>query len=118
MFVEPEMPPDAAGSNKAPVTRPRPGHADLAGAIKYGHADVRDVLERASARETAARVAVGTIARQLLAHFGIDVVSHVAVIGNAGLPADRVVTAAEVPGVADDAPLRCVDSHVHQRLMP
>src|SRR5438093_12150903 len=95
MFVEPEMPPDAAGSNKAPVTRPRPGHADLAGAIKYGHSDVRDVLERASARETAARVAVGTIARQLLAHFGMEVVSHVAVIGKAGLPADRVVTAAE-----------------------
>src|SRR5438034_3182185 len=54
MFVEPDMPADAAGSRKVPVTRPRPGHADLAGAIKYGHADVRDVLERASARETAA----------------------------------------------------------------
>src|SRR5438093_420624 len=117
MFVEPEMPPDAAGSNKAPVTRPRPGHADLAGAIKYGHSDVRDVLERASARETAARVAVGTIARQLLAHFGMDVVSHVAVIGNAGLPADRVVTAAEARSVPEDAPLRCVDPDVQQRMI-
>src|SRR5258706_11260052 len=55
MFVEPDMPVDASGSRKVPVTRPRPGHADLAGAIKYGHTDVRDVLERASARETAAR---------------------------------------------------------------
>src|SRR5262245_25935233 len=117
MYVEPEIPPDAAGSRKVPVTRPRPGHADLAGAIKYGHADVRDVLERASARETGARVAVGTIARQLLAHFGVHVVSHVAVIGNAGLPPDRLVTAAEARAVPEDAPLRCVDPDVQQRMI-
>ena len=59
MHVEPSMPEGATGANRAPVTRPRPGHADLAGAIKYGHDDIRDVLERASARETAARVAAG-----------------------------------------------------------
>ena len=117
MFVEPDMPADASGSRKVPVTRPRPGHADLAGAIKYGHTDVRDVLERASARETAARVAVGTIARQLLAHFGIEVVSHVAVIGSAGLPAERVVTPEEARAVPEDAPLRCVDSDVQQRMI-
>ena len=57
MYVEREMPEAASGSRRAEVTRPRPGHADLAGAIKYGHEDIRDVLERASARETASRVA-------------------------------------------------------------
>ena len=59
--------PDAPGVDRPAVTRPRPGHADLAGVVKYGHDDIRNVLERASARETAARVAVGAIARQLLA---------------------------------------------------
>ena len=61
----------------AAVTRPRPGHADLAGVVKYGHDDMRNVLERASARETAARVAVGAIARQLLQRVGTEIVSHV-----------------------------------------
>ena len=73
MYVESEMPDGATGANRsADVTRPRPGHADLAGAIKYGHDDIRDVLERASARETAARVAAGSLARQLLGHFGVQ----------------------------------------------
>src|ERR1044072_4740252 len=75
MYVEAEMPEGASGAKRADVTRPRPGHADLAGALKYGHDDIRDVLERASARETAARVALGALARQLLARFGIDVFS-------------------------------------------
>src|SRR5688500_14053127 len=66
MHVEKDMPEGATGANRASVTRPRPGHADLAGALKYGLSDVRDVLERASARETASRVAAGTLARQLL----------------------------------------------------
>src|SRR5256714_12332930 len=61
MYSEPEQPADASGADRPPVTRPRPGHADLAGVVKYGHDDIRDVLERASARETAARVAVGAI---------------------------------------------------------
>src|SRR5678815_4744120 len=67
MYVEKEMPESASGTRRPEVTRPRPGHADLAGAIKYGHEDIRDVLERASARETASRVAAGSLARQLLA---------------------------------------------------
>ncbi len=68
-----------------PLTRPRPGHADLAGGLKYDRRDLRDVLERASARETAARVAVGAIARQLLAAVGVDVFAHVVAIGPASI---------------------------------
>ena len=81
MYVEPEAPADATGANRAPVTRPRPGHADLAGALKYEHDDIRDVLERASARETAARVAAAGLARQLLAAFGIEVPATWSAIG-------------------------------------
>jgi chorismate synthase len=117
MFTEPEMPADATGARKPPVTRPRPGHADLAGAIKYDHEDVRDVLERASARETAARVAAGTVARQLLARFGIRITSHVTSIGDVALPATRVVTADDARRLPDDAPLRCVDPEVERRMI-
>lgn len=117
MFTSPEMPPDATGTRRPAVTRPRPGHADLAGAIKYDHTDIRDVLERASARETTARVAAGSVARQILAQFGVEIVSHVSGIGDVVLPADRVVTAAEARGVPADAPLRCVDADVQQRMV-
>src|SRR5450631_2866 len=86
MHVETEMPADASGSDRPVVTRPRPGHADLAGVVKYGHDDIRNVLERASARETAARVAIGAIARQLLQQIGTEIVSHVVSIGSASLP--------------------------------
>ena len=82
MYSEPEQPADASGADRPAVTRPRPGHADLAGVVKYGHDDIRDVLERASARETAARVAIGSIARQLLCQLGTDIVSHVISIGS------------------------------------
>src|SRR3954468_19641279 len=92
MYVETEMPEGASGARRSHVTRPRPGHADLAGAIKYGHEDVRDVLERASARETAARVAAGSLARQLLARFGIQLASHVSAIGDVTVPPSRLVT--------------------------
>src|SRR5438034_11570993 len=77
MYVGSEQPADATGAERPAVTRPRPGHADLAGAVKYGHDDIRDVLERASARETAARVAAGAIARQVLRHVETDLASHV-----------------------------------------
>src|SRR5262250_504050 len=76
MHVEGEMPEGASGVDRPAVTRPRPGHADLAGFVKYGLDDMRNVLERASARETAARVAVGAIARQLLGAVGTEIVSH------------------------------------------
>ena len=111
-------PPEAAGGpRRAPVTRPRPGHADLAGVAKYGREDVRDVLERASARETAARVAAGAIARQLLAQAGIRLTSHVFAIGSVRLPDDRVVSFAEAAALPDDSPLRCVDWGLEQRMI-
>src|SRR4029079_10825780 len=109
MYVEREMPAEASGTKRADVTRPRPGHADLAGAIKYGHDDIRDVLERASARETAARVAAGSLARQLLGAFDIRLASHVSAIGDLVIPAGRVVAFTEANALPDDSPLRCVD---------
>src|SRR5216684_3679912 len=72
----------AAQARNAPLTRPRPGHADLAGMQKYGHTDARPILERASARETAARVALGEVARRLLSQvLGVEILSHVVAIG-------------------------------------
>jgi chorismate synthase len=98
----------AADGNKkaAPVTRVRPGHADLAGALKYGFSDVRNVLERASARETAARVAAGGIARALLAELGVDVWSFTAEVGGVAIDPAR---AARSRDEADASPLRCPD---------
>ena len=117
MYVEHEMPEGATGTKRSEVTRPRPGHADLAGALKYGHDDVRNVLERASARETAARVAAGSLARQLLAAFGIRLASHVSAIGDVVVPADRTVSFAEASALPDDSPLRCVDAELQQRMI-
>jgi chorismate synthase len=117
MYVEREMPEAASGTKRADVTRPRPGHADLAGAIKYGHEDIRDVLERASARETASRVAAGSLARQLLGQFGVRIASHVSAIGDVILPATRTVTFDEAQAIDDDAPLRCADSAIQQQMM-
>ena len=117
MFVEPKMPKNAEGKAKAPVTRPRPGHADLAGAIKYGHQDIRDVLERASARETAARVAAGSIARQVLEQFSIRVASHVMTIGDVSLPENKIVTFDEANSIPSDSPLRCADSKIQKAMI-
>lgn len=97
----------AAGDKKAtPVTRVRPGHGDLAGALKYDHADVRNVLERASARETAARVAAGGVARAFLRDLGIDVWSFTAEVGGVAMDPARATRSREE---ADASPLRCPD---------
>jgi chorismate synthase len=117
MYVEATMPEGATGARRTDVTRPRPGHADYAGALKYGHDDIRDVLERASARETAARVAAGSLARQLLAQFDVHLASHVSAIGDIVVPADRVVTFAEAAALPDDGPLRCTNEPLQQRMM-
>jgi chorismate synthase len=96
-------------ARNAPLTRPRPGHADLAGMQKYGHDDARPVLERASARETAARVALGQVARQYLAQaFGIEVLSHVVAIGAVAAPAGAVPKPGDQAGIDAD-PVRCLD---------
>jgi chorismate synthase len=90
------------------VTRPRPGHADLAGVLKYGHRDVRDVLERSSARETAMRVALGSIARKFLLHFGITVTSYVVQIGSVRLEASLAPPPAQLSQEeVDRSPVRC-----------
>jgi chorismate synthase len=109
MHVEAEMPEGAPGAKRARVVRPRPGHADFAGALKYDHDDIRDVLERASARETAARVAAGAIARQLLRAVGVEIASHVISIAGAGLPAGTSVPFETVQAIPAASQLRCVD---------
>jgi chorismate synthase len=90
-----------------PVTRPRPGHADLAGMVKYGTDDARDILERASARETAARTIVGTLAKRLLSYLGMQVVSHVVAIGD--VTSEGAWPRAEDQERIDESPVRCLD---------
>src|SRR5437867_5683833 len=89
------------------VHTPRPGHADLAGLLKYGHSDVRNVLERASARETAARVAAGAVAKELLRAFGVTVHSHVLRIGSVTAPEADELSPADFAGV-DESPVACL----------
>jgi chorismate synthase len=98
------------------VKRPRPGHADLAGGLKYGARDLRNVLERASARETAARVACGAIAKQLLTQFGIEIRSHVVQLG--GIP-DRPleVTFDQIASIPEDSALNCADRSAQQKMI-
>jgi chorismate synthase len=98
------------------VTRPRPGHADLAGALKYGTGDARDILERASARETTARVAVGAICKKLLAQFGAAVRSHTTSLGPIGYPPGVEKTWKEIEG-AEGTALRCADRDLEQRMI-
>jgi chorismate synthase len=112
MSIEANPPESAGGARRAAVTRPRPGHADLAGGLKYGHADLRDVLERASARETAARVAAGAVARALLARYSIEIASHVIAIGGASIEDPLTVTFDTARALAPDDDLRCVDATV------
>jgi chorismate synthase len=96
-------------ARNAPLTRPRPGHADLAGMQKFGHTDARPVLERASARETAARVALGEVARRLLSQvLGVEILSHVVAIGAAKIP-DGVLPGPADRDAIDADPVRCAD---------
>jgi chorismate synthase len=102
----------AAQARNAPLTRPRPGHADLAGMQKFGHDDARAVLERASARETAARVALGELARRLLRQvLGAEIVSHVVALGSVRLP-DGAAPGPLDLGRIDADPVRCLDPAV------
>jgi chorismate synthase len=104
-----------------PVTRVRPGHADLTGALKYGHQDVRNVIERASSRETAARVAAGAVCRQLLAAFGIAIHSHVLAVGGVGYPAgaepELSALDADFWARVDASEMRCADAGLTARMI-
>ncbi len=97
------------------ITLPRPGHADLAGMLKYGTDDLRPILERASARETAARVAAGGVAKALLRRFGTEVRSHVVRIGPESVPLRDDLVLADFEGV-DDSPVRCLDPGASARM--
>ena len=97
-----------AGASAKSITRPRPGHADLAGAMKYGHRDIRNVLERSSARETTARVAVAGVAKRLLREFGITILSHVTEIGGVRIGPLEVLWD-EVRSRAEASEVRCAD---------
>ncbi len=109
---------DFAGSaeKRKTVTRPRPGHADLAGAIKYNFHDARYILERASARETAARVAVGAIAKALLGEFGIQILSHVIAVGAERLGRDAQWEEIVALSRKQEVLLGCVDSEAEIRM--
>jgi len=112
-----KMSPDPMFLNSAdPVTRPRPGHADLPGVLKYGMADIRNILERSSARETAMRVAVGAVAKRLLEEFSIDVISHVLSIGGVFSKVPHV-SPQEIKRRAETSELRCSDPDAEKRMM-
>jgi chorismate synthase len=110
-----EMSP-APGETKDPLTQVRPGHADLAGMQKYGFTDARDVLERASARETAARVAAGAVAKKLLAELGMDVFSHVIQMGSARSKSSERPTPADLARI-DESPVRCFDAAAEEAMI-
>jgi len=98
------------------VKRPRPGHTDLAGGLKYDVRDLRNILERSSARETAARVACGALAKQLLSVFGVEIRSHVIQLG--GIPQTPLeLSWNQINSIPEDAPLRCADEQVQQRMV-
>ena len=104
------------GPTQAPLTEVRPGHADLAGMQKYGFTDARDVLERASARETAARVAAGAVAKALLAELDVDIVSHVIQMGSARSKAATRPGPADLPQV-DESAVRCFDAAAEDEMV-
>jgi chorismate synthase len=113
-----EARPDADAEELRRVLLPRPGHADLVGVLKYDREDARDILERSSARETAARVAAGAVARRLLAEFGIEIGSHVTHLG--GVDAALVAggdSAAAIGARADESPLRCLDEEATAQMI-
>jgi chorismate synthase len=114
MAVEPREFVDEKRARK--LTRPRPGHTDLAGGLKYDTHDLRDILERASARETSGRVAAGAFAKLLLKEFGIELASHTAMIG--GVPEKPIkVTWEQITAIPDDSPLRCADKEAEEKMV-
>jgi chorismate synthase len=107
----------APGATKDPLTQVRPGHADLAGMQKYGFTDARDVLERASARETAARVAAGAVAKALLKTLGVDIISHVIQMGDVRVASGAVRPTPDQLDRVDDNEVRCFDLDAGQAMI-
>ena len=116
MAVEGPPTAETPGHDRPAVTRPRPGHVDLAGVVKYDHTDIRNVLERASARETASRVAVGAICKQFLGTLGIRIVSHIVNIGSASIGNPLAVTFEDVLAIPADSEWNCVNADVEQQM--
>ncbi|MGA2411825.1 MAG: chorismate synthase, partial [Candidatus Binataceae bacterium] len=115
---EKRMSADPADRGEAKVvTRPRPGHADLAGVLKYNLEDIRDVLERASARETTARVAIGAFAKQLLAPFGVTVVGYVASIGATEARSPGDIGIEELARITEESPVRVADAEAERAMI-
>jgi chorismate synthase len=120
MSPEPRVSRSAVQDKKGePITRPRPGHADLAGALKYDHVDIRNILERSSARETAMRVALGAIAKKFLSEFGIKIGSHVIQIGEhkaavRGIDGEDLM---KIFGKAERSPVRCADEGASKKMV-
>lgn len=109
---------DPAPYQERVVTRPRPGHADLNGAIKYGHRDIRNILERSSARETTIRVAIGAIAKALLSEVGIEIAGHVAMIGGVTSQADPAnFSMEEIRRISESSPVRCLDPEAEKEMI-
>ncbi|MBP2241374.1 chorismate synthase [Cytobacillus eiseniae] len=102
---------------KRKVTRPRPGHADLNGAIKYGHRDMRNVLERSSARETTVRVAAGAVAKKLLKELGINIASHVTEIGGVASSVKAYDSLENLKEITENSPVRCLDPEAEKKMM-
>ncbi|MFO1444610.1 chorismate synthase [Bacillus sp. Bva_UNVM-123] len=102
---------------KRKISRPRPGHADLNGAIKYGHRDMRNVLERSSARETTVRVAAGAVAKKLLAELGIEVASHVIEIGGVKSAVTQYESLDKLKEITELSPVRCLDRDAEKKMM-
>ena len=117
MSAEPTELSEKSRGRGAALTRPRPGHADLTGMQKYGFDEARPVLERASARETAARVALGAVARAFLAELGIRLVSHTLAVGPIEVPAGSALPRPEDVAVLDADPLRCFDAATSERMV-
>lgn len=107
---------EEAGEMKRTISRPRPGHADLNGGIKYGHRDLRNVLERSSARETTVRVAAGAIAKKLLKLLGIEVASHVLEIGGVRANPPQYESIQQLQEVTEESSVRCFDKNVEQQM--
>lgn len=108
---------EEAAEIKRKITRPRPGHADLNGAIKYGHRDMRNVLERSSARETTVRVAAGAVGKKLLSLLGIKVASHVVEIGGIKSNVTTYKSMEELKEVTENSPVRCLDPIAEKEMM-